>query len=104
MTYNVASHCKFLLTKVRFDMGYDMTLGTAQWQKMLDTKGLQCPLPLLKAKRALSQLEAGQKLKVLATDAGSQKDFAAWTRLTGHHLHQNQCIDGVYHYLIEKII
>ncbi|MFT7177916.1 MAG: tRNA 2-thiouridine synthesizing protein A [Oceanospirillaceae bacterium] len=85
-------------------MDDDMTLEAVQWQQLLDTQGLQCPLPLLKAKRALSQLDKGEKLKVLATDAGSQRDFEAWTRLTGHSLHQNKCIDGVYHYLIEKTI
>ena len=81
-----------------------MTLNTLQWQQLLDTQGLQCPLPLLKAKRALSQLEVGQKLKVLATDSGSQRDFAVWVQLVGHKLHQNERIDGVYHYLIEKTI
>jgi tRNA 2-thiouridine synthesizing protein A len=90
--------------KVRTDMDYNMTLNTLRWQQLLDTQGLQCPLPLLKTKRALSQLEAGQKIKVLATDAGSQRDFAAWTRLAGHKLHQSECIDGVYHYIIEKKI
>ncbi|MDC9720277.1 MAG: sulfurtransferase TusA family protein [Gammaproteobacteria bacterium] len=79
-----------------------MTLKTMQWQQLLDTQGLQCPLPLLKAKRAIAGLSVGQRLKVLATDAGSQRDFAAWTKLTGHCLHQSLCIDGVYHYLIEK--
>ncbi len=82
----------------------DTTLDATLGHQLLDTQGLQCPLPLLKAKRALSQLEVGQELKVLSTDAGSQRDFAAWTRLAGHHLHQSQCIDGVYHYLIEKTI
>lgn len=85
-------------------MGYDMTLDADRWHQLLDTQGLQCPLPLLKTKRALSQLEVGETLKVLATDAGSQRDFAVWSRLAGHNLHQNQCIDGVYHYLIEKTI
>jgi len=90
--------------KMRFDMYNDTTVGATLGHQLLDTQGLQCPLPLLKAKRALSQLKVGEKLKVLATDAGSQRDFAAWTRLTGHHLHQNECIDNVYHYLIEKKI
>jgi tRNA 2-thiouridine synthesizing protein A len=90
--------------KMRSDMDYDMTLEAAQWQHLLDAQGLQCPLPLLKAKRALSLLDTGQKLKVLATDTGSKRDFEAWARLTGHSLHQSQCIDGVYHYLIEKTI
>ena len=77
-------------------------IDTATAQLLLDAQGLQCPLPLLKAKRAISQLASSDYLKVLATDSGSQGDFAAWTKLAGHRLHQSQCIDGVYHYLIEK--
>ena len=46
---------------------------------ILDTRGLQCPLPLLKAKRAISQLETGEQLLVLVTDPTSQRDFVAWT-------------------------
>ena len=80
----------------------DTATAQESWQLLLDAQGLQCPLPLLKAKRAISQLAQKDCLKVLATDSGSQRDFAAWTRLAGHHLHQSQCIDGVYHYLIEK--
>ncbi len=80
----------------------DTATAQESWQLLLDAQGLQCPLPLLKAKRAISQLAQKDCLKVLATDSGSQGDFAAWTRLAGHHLHQSQCIDGVYHYLIEK--
>ena len=79
-----------------------MTFETDPWHQFLDTQGLQCPLPLLKAKRALSQLQPGQTLKVVASDAGSQRDFSAWAEIAGHKLHQNQCIDSVFHYLIEK--
>ena len=88
--------------KMGYNMDHKMSLNTLPWQQLLDTQGLQCPLPLLKAKQALNHLEVGQKLKVLATDAGSQKDFAVWVHLVGHTLLQNECVDGVYHYLIEK--
>ncbi|HCH32642.1 MAG TPA: response regulator SirA [Oceanospirillaceae bacterium] len=80
----------------------DTAAAQESWQLLLDAQGLQCPLPLLKAKRAISQLAQSEHLKVLATDSGSQGDFAAWTKLAGHRLLQSQCIDGVYHYLIEK--
>ena len=52
----------------------------------LDTRGLNCPLPILKAKKALSGMESGQLLKVLATDPGSVRDFQAFARQTGHVL------------------
>jgi TusA-related sulfurtransferase len=52
----------------------------------LDTRGLNCPLPILKAKKALSVMESGQVLKVLSTDTGSVRDFAAFAKQTGNEL------------------
>lgn len=68
----------------------------------LDACGLECPLPLLKAKQALNQMEEGQRLQVLATDAGSQRDFKAFTDLSAHQLISSDEQDGVYIYVIEK--
>ncbi|MCV2361089.1 MULTISPECIES: sulfurtransferase TusA family protein [Roseateles] len=55
-------------------------------QKELDTRGLNCPLPILKAKKALAEMESGQLLKVIATDPGSTRDFQAFARQTGNEL------------------
>ena len=52
----------------------------------LDTRGLNCPLPILKAKKALSAMESGQVLRVTATDSGSVRDFQAFARQTGNEL------------------
>ena len=52
----------------------------------LDTCGLNCPLPILKAKKALAEMQSGQTLKVVATDAGSVRDFAAFAKQTGNEL------------------
>jgi tRNA 2-thiouridine synthesizing protein A len=52
----------------------------------LDTRGLNCPLPILKAKKALSAMPSGQVLKVVSTDTGSVRDFAAFAKQTGHEL------------------
>ena len=52
--------------------------------KEIDTRGLNCPLPILRAKKALTELESGQVLKVTATDPGSVRDFAAFSKQTGH--------------------
>jgi len=54
--------------------------------KEIDTRGLNCPLPILKAKKALAELASGQLLRVVATDAGSVRDFQAFARQTGHEL------------------
>ena len=54
--------------------------------KELDTRGLNCPLPILKAKKALAEMLSGQILKVVSTDAGSTRDFQAFARQTGNDL------------------
>ena len=59
-------------------------------QKEIDTRGLNCPLPILKAKKALSDMESGQILRVMATDAGSVRDFQAFARQTGNELVEQQ--------------
>jgi len=54
--------------------------------KELDARGLNCPLPILKAKKALAELASGQTLKVIATDSGSLRDFQAFAKQTGNEL------------------
>ena len=69
-------------------------------QKEVDTRGLKCPLPILKAKKALAELQAGDLLKVLSTDPGSMRDFQAFARQTGHELLEQQTVgDEFIHYL-----
>ena len=71
--------------------------------KVLDAKGLNCPLPILKAKKALKDLEAGQTLQVLSTDPGSIADFQAFARTTGNELVEHSEEGGVYDFLIRKV-
>ena len=68
----------------------------------LDTKGLNCPLPILKAKKALGKIPAGGTLEVLATDPGTVKDFAAFCRQTGHELVDSGEDGGVFTFLIKR--
>ena len=68
----------------------------------LDTKGLNCPLPILKAKKSIAQMETGQTLEVLSTDPGSVLDFEALCRQTGHELLESTKEDGVYIFLLKK--
>ena len=58
--------------------------------KELDARGLNCPLPILKAKKALADMTSGQTLKVIATDAGSVRDFQAFAKQTGNELVEQQ--------------
>ena len=68
----------------------------------VDARGLNCPLPILKAKKALTALPAGATLEVLATDPGAVKDFAAFSRTTGHELVE-QSVDGnVYRFVLKR--
>lgn len=68
----------------------------------LDACGLPCPLPLLKAKQALSRLEPGQLLEVQATDAGSWQDFETFVAHSDHELLAREAHGDVYHYWIRK--
>jgi len=68
--------------------------------KELDTRGLNCPLPILKAKKALAEMSSGDVLKVVATDPGSMRDFQAFARQTGNELvEQSAGNDEFIHFL-----
>lgn len=70
--------------------------------QLLDAKGLNCPLPILKAKKALKTVPAGGTLEVLSTDAGSVADFAAFCRTTGNELLEEGEENGVYRFVLRK--
>ncbi len=70
-------------------------------EHLLDTKGLNCPLPILKAKKALKDVPTGEVLQVLSTDPGSVADFEAFCRTTGNELLESKTEEGVYTFLIK---
>ncbi|HJV62748.1 MAG TPA: sulfurtransferase TusA family protein [Albitalea sp.] len=71
-----------------------------QANKEIDTRGLNCPLPILKAKKALADMASGEVLKVIATDPGSMRDFQAFARQTGNELlEQSSSNDEFVHFL-----
>lgn len=69
---------------------------------VLDTKGLNCPLPILRAKKALGDVSPGGTLEVLATDPGSVADFQAFCRTTGNELVDSGQTGNVYRFVIKK--
>jgi tRNA 2-thiouridine synthesizing protein A len=70
--------------------------------KELDTRGLNCPLPILKAKKALSELTSGQLLKVVSTDAGSVRDFQAFSKQTGNELVEQQNLGAEFVHILRR--
>lgn len=68
----------------------------------LDATGLLCPLPILRAKKALNTLESGQILHIIATDPGSLKDFSAFSKQTGNELLESCESNGKYYFYVKK--
>jgi tRNA 2-thiouridine synthesizing protein A len=68
----------------------------------LDTRGLKCPLPVLKTKKAMKAMAAGTTITVLATDPSAVKDFQAYCETTGDRLLDSREADGVFTFVIEK--
>ena len=70
--------------------------------RVLDTRGLNCPMPILKAKKTLNEMTGGSLLKVLATDPGAVRDFEYFCRHTGHQLMESTEAEGEFRFLIRR--
>ncbi len=70
--------------------------------RIVDTRGLNCPMPILKAKKALNEMSSAQVLKVLATDPGAARDFEYFCKNTGHRLMESTESGGEYVFLIRR--
>jgi tRNA 2-thiouridine synthesizing protein A len=73
-----------------------------QFDKEIDTRGLNCPLPILRAKKALADMHSGQVLKIVATDPGSVRDFQAFARQTGNELLGQQTVEREYLHFLKR--
>jgi tRNA 2-thiouridine synthesizing protein A len=73
-----------------------------QFDKELDARGLNCPLPILRAKKALTDMATGQVLKILATDPGSVKDFQAFSKQTGNALLSSDTANSEFIFFLRK--
>ncbi len=76
-----------------------MTIAIA---RTLDVKGLSCPLPIVKTAQALKQMAPGEHIEVLATDPGSVKDFAAWSKTTGNPIVETSQDAGMFRFVLRK--
>jgi len=73
-----------------------------QFDRELDVQGLKCPLPILRTKKSLSEMETGQVLRVLATERGAAKDFQAFARQTGNQLLSASETDQVFEFFFRR--
>jgi tRNA 2-thiouridine synthesizing protein A len=92
-------------------LGYN---GTLRWKlneykekamnfdKDLDARGLNCPLPILRAKKALTEMQSGQVLRIVSTDVGSVKDFAAFCKQTGNELLEQTEASNEYTFFLKR--
>lgn len=74
----------------------------AEFDQELDATGLNCPLPILRAKKALNGMQSGQVLHIIATDPGSVKDFEAFSKQTGNELMESREEGGKFYFLLKK--
>ena len=75
---------------------------TMDFTKELDTRGLNCPLPILKAKKALADMHSGDVLKVVSTDPGSMRDFQAFARQTGNELLEQETLGDEFIHVLRR--
>ncbi len=75
---------------------------TIEADRELDASGMNCPLPVLKTRKAINDMGAGEVLRMISTDAGSLKDIEAFCRQTGHELITSNDVDGAYIFFIRK--
>ncbi len=73
-----------------------------QVDKEVDARGLNCPLPILRAKKALAELASGQLLKVVSTDTGSMRDFQAFSKQTGNELVDQQAVGDEFIHILRR--
>jgi tRNA 2-thiouridine synthesizing protein A len=73
-----------------------------QIERQLDARGLACPMPIVKTAQAIRSVPSGELLEVLATDPGSLKDFAAWSRTTGNELVEQSVDGGIYRFVLRR--
>ena len=84
------------------DLISEATMTHATVDREVDARGLNCPLPILRTKKALNEMLTGQVLKVVATDPASQRDFQAFSRQTGNALIDQSAANGEFVYLLRR--
>ncbi|MCL2830465.1 MAG: sulfurtransferase TusA family protein [Betaproteobacteria bacterium] len=77
-------------------------MSAIEFSRQLDATGLKCPLPILRAKKALAEMQSGEVLRILATDLNAAQDFAAFSKQTGNTLLFSHEAEGRFEFLLQK--
>ena len=77
-------------------------MSTVTADVTVDAKGLNCPMPIVKTAQAMKGLASGQTLEVIATDPGSVKDFAAWSKTTGNEIIEQSADGGIFRFVLRR--
>ncbi len=77
-------------------------MSTLEIAQRVDAKGLSCPMPIVKTAQAIKAVASGALIEVLATDPGSLKDFAAWSKSTGNEIVEQSTDGGVYRFVLRR--
>jgi tRNA 2-thiouridine synthesizing protein A len=85
-----------------FEHPFYWNASMSEFDVEIDSSGLNCPLPVLKARKALSEMNNGQRLHLIATDLGANKDIPAFCKMTGNPLISAEEAEGKLHFIIEK--
>ena len=88
--------------ELRYASHFSEEKNMSDFDQELDARGLNCPLPILRAKKTLNGMAAGETLKIIATDPGSVKDFEAFATQTGNELMNSSEANGEFHFLLKK--
>ena len=87
---------------MKFNHWTESGLNMTEVNQELDARNLNCPLPILRAKKTLNGMESGQVVKIMATDPGSVKDFEAFANQTGNELLESTEVGNEFHFLLKK--
>jgi len=82
---------------------HDKAFSKEESDCILDASGVNCPVPILRAKKMLNEMEKGQVLHVIASDQGSLANFTALCKQNGHELREQRIVDDKYHHLMRKV-
>ncbi len=77
-------------------------MAVTEISQHVDARGLSCPMPIVKTAQAIKTVTSGELIEVLATDPGSVKDFAAWSRTTGNQVVEQSADGGVYRFVLRR--
>jgi len=95
---------RFILSTINQKWSLMVMTNDQSVNRILDARGLRCPLPIVKINTAIKEMKVGEIIKIICTDPGSKRDFESWCKKTGNQLLEMTEEDGVFTYIIQKAV